>query len=391
MNRRSPPTLLFLFAVAAACHSSGNATPSPDGGEAADAGLDVAEEPSPPASYASVVASSTWQAVTGAPVVTMGAKMDDLYFPSPSVGFAVSGPTASVYKTTDGGATWTSVLTQAGTYFRSALFLDEQHGFVSNLGPIPGSTAITDTNVLYETKNGGTSFQPVTTITGTMPKGICNQTMIDAQHLVALGRVEGPAYLLLSSDGGATWTSKDMNTQFSMLIDAHFVSPTEGILVGGSAGNMYCSIQRTTDGGATWNQVFQSKTQNSLCWKISFPSADVGYVSVQDPPGSLISTVTPSFAKTTDGGKTWTEMPLPASAGSYPGIGMGFITEDIGWVSADDPTAPTFRTTDGGNTWTADTALKSPINRFRFLSPTTAFAIGGTIWRLDVPWTGGDP
>jgi len=84
-------------------------------------------------------------------------------------------------------------------------------------------------------------------------------------------------------------------------------------------------------------------------------------------------------------------MPLENAGTGYAGIGVGFITEDIGWISADDVTAPTLRTIDGGLTWTKDSALLSPINRFRFLGPTTAFAIGATIWHLDVPWTGGDP
>jgi hypothetical protein len=31
-----------------------------------------------------------------------------------------------------------------------------------------------------------------------------------------------------------------------------------------------------------------------------------------------------------------------------------------------------------------------PFSSVRFLTPTTAFAIGGTIWKLDVDWTGGE-
>jgi photosystem II stability/assembly factor-like uncharacterized protein len=92
----------------------------------------------------------------------------------------------------------------------------------------------------------------------------------------------------------------------------------------------------------------------------------------------------PHFVKTTDGGETWVEKQLPAnSQGLYPGIGIGFLTDRIGWVSADDPTLPTYRTLNGGDTWTPDSALESPINRFRF-GRRGAYAIGATIWRLDV-------
>jgi photosystem II stability/assembly factor-like uncharacterized protein len=369
-----------LLGIVVACSSTSTPASPVDAGGQADAATDTspAADVTPvdaAGAYAQAVMGASWKPIAGAPMAPAMAKMDDIYFPSAMVGYAVSGAAATIYKTADGGMTWQVSYKHSGTYFRSLDFIDEQHGFASNLGA-GLAPSITDTNVLYETKDGGATWLPVTTITGPMPSGICNQTQIDAQHLVAVGRVEGPAFFM---------------------IDARFTSPTDGILIGSGPGNIntgsppfYCTIEHTSDGGNTWQTVFTSKTADTLCWKISFPSAQVGYVSVQDAGQSG----PPSFLKTTDGGMTWTEKPLPKNpSGYYLGIGMGFITEDIGWVSADyDGTSPspepTYRTTDGGETWTVDTKLKSPINRFRFLSPTTAFAIGGTIWELSVPAVG---
>jgi photosystem II stability/assembly factor-like uncharacterized protein len=107
----------------------------------------------------------------------------------------------------------------------------------------------------------------------------------------------------------------------------------------------------------------------------------VGYVSVQDASGG-----TGTFAKTTDGGMTWTEKPLYAK--TYAGIGIGFITEKIGWASSEEPTQPTMRTTDGGDTWAPDPTLKSPVNRFRFVDKQTAYAIGGKTYKLTIDWQG---
>jgi photosystem II stability/assembly factor-like uncharacterized protein len=363
-------------------------TPDVEGADAADSAAmgDAASDGS-----AEAGPSYSWQAIPNAPKAPTMGKMDDIYFPSAMIGYAVSGPTSSIYKTSDGGTTWTSVFTHAGTYFRSLLFTDDNNGFASNLGA-GLSPQITDTNVLYRTTDGGMTWTPVaaSAISGPMPSGICNQTKVDAQHLVAVGRVEGPAYLMSSGDGGGTWTSVSLTTQLSMLIDARFKTPMDGIVIGSSPGNIstgnppfYCTVLHTSDGGGTWAPVFTSKTKNSLCWKISFPSDQVGYVSVQDAGGSGPAT----FAKTTDGGQTWTESPLPKGAKSYYlGIGIGFVTEDEGWVSSDydtsGPIAPTYHTTDGGQTWTQDATLQSPINRFRFLDATHGFAIGGTIWKM---------
>jgi hypothetical protein len=332
--------------------------------------------------YEEAVAASSWKKLPKGP--TVFGKQDDIWFLDTKVGFAASGPKFAILKTDDGGDTWNKVFSSPGTYFRALLFTDAQHGFAGNLGA-GLSPDISDANVLYETHDGGVTWAAVTTITGAMPKGICNLTAADSTHLVGVGRANGPAHIIQSSDGGANWVGTDLSQYFNMLIDAHFTSPTEGI-VAGMDKKGHCSIQHTADSGATFDTVFTSTTNSSLCWKLHFPSADVGYVAVQDAitgPGT--------FGKTEDGGKTWTEYPLPVTAkpkAAYPAIGVGFITDKIGWMSAEDPKLPSYRTLDGGMTWTEDTALKSPINRFRFVDKTTAYAIGGAVWKLDVAYMG---
>jgi photosystem II stability/assembly factor-like uncharacterized protein len=387
-------SLGLLFAVGC---SSSNVGQTPDAASAADAGAgadaastaidaEVPADAAPPdaiapdaRSYEEAARASAWAELTNAPKVTMG-KQDDIFFTSPSRGFAVSGPAEKIYKTEDSGESWSTVKTSRGTYFRSVLFVDDQHGFASNLGPIPRS-GITDTNLLYETIDGGGTWNPVTMISGPRPTGICNQTKIDAQHIVAVGRVTGPSYLMSTRDGGATWTSIDLNSKLQMLIDARFTSATEGIVVGGTAANpLKCTILRTTD-GMNFDTVFTSSAANTLCWKISFPSDQVGYVSIQYvDPAATMSTI----AKTTDGGRTWVERPLVA--GSYAAIGVGFITEEVGWIASDDPAQLAYRTIDGGDTWTVDPNLKSPVNRFRFVDRQTAYAIGGTVYKLAIDW-----
>jgi photosystem II stability/assembly factor-like uncharacterized protein len=256
------------------------------------------------------------------------------------------------------------------------------HGFAGNIGA-GLSSAITDATLLYATTDGGGTWVPVTTITGSAAQGVCNFSAVDATHLFAVGRANAPAHLLHSSDGGATWVATDANTYFSMIIDAHFFSATEGVVAGMDPSMTYCTIQRTTDGGATFVPVFTSKTSMSLCWKLHFPSSQVGYAAVQDTasgPGT--------FAKTMDGGKTWQELPLPKLSqpnAGYSAIGVGFITEEIGWMAAEDATLPAYRTFDGGMTWEKDPALKSPINRFRFVDAHTAYAVGGAVWKLTLP------
>ena len=113
--------------------------------------------------------------------------------------------------------------------------------------------------MLYETQDGGATWAPVTNITGPAPKGICNINVVDSTHLVAVGRANGPSFVLSSSDAGATWTSIDVSAKLMMLVDARFTSPTEGLLVGMNQ-TQVCSVFHTSDGGKTLDEVCREHT-----------------------------------------------------------------------------------------------------------------------------------
>jgi len=370
---------LLLFVSLFAC--SDNASNPDDAGDdaAADVPVDTFVDPNTP--YEHAVLASTWTKLANGPTVSGGAKQDDVFFLDAMNGWVASGPQSALYKTTNGGDTWTKAFTHTGTYFRAIAVTDAMHGFAGNIGA-GLSSSITDTNILYATSDGGANWAPVTTITGAPASGVCNFSIVDAMHLFAVGRANGPANLLSSTDGGASWASIDLSATFMMVIDAHFKSATEGWVAGMDVKG-FANVAHTTNAGQSFDTVFTSKTPNSLVWKMSFPSDQVGYVAVQDATQGP-----PTFAKTVNGGQTWTESPLPQQGASsknpYPAIGVGFITENVGWMSPEDSTLPTYVTTNGGDTWTVDPALKSPVNRFRFVDKNTAYAVGAAVWKLSV-------
>ncbi len=390
---------LYLLALGVAspllscisCSSTSAATPQGQSDAGSSLTADSGTSPPPDAeapdastarTYAERVAEASWQAIPGAPTLSQG-KMDDMFMLSTTTGFAVSGQTGDVLKTTDAWKTSKAVLSSTTAFFRSVYFLTPEHGFVGQLG-VGLDPSISDPNLMYETKDGGANWKPVTTITGSSAKGICNFTALDANHILAVGRTNGPAHVLSSSDAGANWTSRDLGAQLSMLIDAHMVSATEHIIVGRSAdAAATCTALRTTDGGASYTKVFAAAAKDSLCWKIDFPSANVGYIANQQGPKGP-----PAFAKTTDAGKTWVEMPLPLHASAtagYAALSVTFATDDIGWMTGNRASLPSYRTVDGGQTWQVDAALKGPINRMRVVDANTVFAIGGTVWALEIP------
>ena len=342
-----------------------------------------------PSPTAPVAAAAAWQKLA---TESYRGKQDDIFFVTPDLGWYVNG-SGKIYRTKDGGITWEKQLDKPGTYFRCVAFLDANHGFAGNIGTdyFPG---VTDTTPLYETKNAGATWQPVTTITGAPVKGLCalfvlrqpfiNAGVLDYKTvLFAGGRVGSPAVFLRSDDAGASWTATDMSEHCAMILDVHFRNSREGIICAGSDADVQASnalILRTVDGGKTWQKVYQSDRPYELTWKAAFPTNKVGYVTVQSyNPDKTVSKR--YVAKTTDGGATWQEQ-LLADDPACNEFGVGFTDAETGWVGG---TQSGYETHDGGATW-GKVSMGQAVNKIRLLHTpdgVVGYAIGVSVYKFD--------
>lgn len=333
-------------------------------------------------------APSPWQKLATEPY---SGKQDDVFFVTPERGWYVNGA-GRIYKTVDGGKSWVKQLDKPGTYFRCIAFLDEKRGFAGNIGPdyFPG---VTDTMPLYETRDGGATWSAVTNLRGPRVTGLCaieivRQPFINAGQLEerrtiwAGGRVGGPALLLRSDDDGASWESTDLSAQCGMILDVKFVSAKVGFVCAASSSEVQKShalILMTRDGGKTWVKKYESSRLYELTWKGSFPSENVGYVTIQSyNPDKAASQR--YVAKTSDGGETWTEVPLIEDA-RVREFGIAFADENHGWVGG---LQTSFETTDGGKSW-KPVAMGVAVNKIRLLKTPTGlvgYAIGVELYKL---------
>ena len=317
----------------------------------------------------SLKAQSSWKALPNAPTTS---RHDDGFFINENLGWVVG--RGKIWKTTDGGNSWKNQFDSGTIYFRSIGFLDSLTGVAGNLGTneFGGQT---DTNLIFRTTNGGTSWNPVNNFIGPKPRGICGLNVINDSIIVGVGRVRGPVYFLKSTDKGATWVTKSMSNYAADLMDIYFTSPDSGFVVGGNGAPNETSngiILHTTDGGATWKNVFTSSQTGEWCWKINFPSKNIGYTSLQRDTGKVVN-----FVKTTDGGKTWQENFLKSNG--YYVQGIGFINDSVGWAGG-NTTYTTLETTDGGSSW-HDANFGKRVNRIRRINNSVAYAMGETIYK----------
>lgn len=319
-------------------------------------------------------------------------KQDDIAFVNEDVGWYVNGY-GNIYHTEDAGDTWQKQLEKKGSFFRAIGFIDEQTGFVGTVGTdyFPN---VTDTIPLYGTKDGGETWNPVA-YSGPYVKGICAIDIVKEQfinhgeidfryHIYAVGRVGSPANIIVSNDSGKTWKSSELNSDAKMLFDIKMFDKNVGIACAATSediANSNALILKTTDGGKSWKKVYQSTRPFETTWKTSFPTRDVGYVTIQsyNPDPNVVQQ---RIAKTIDGGDTWFEIDLVKDNKARQ-FGIGFIDPDRGYVGTMNQG---YETVNGGETW-SPVDLGKGCNKIRIYEKPNGekfgYAIGVDVLKLE--------
>ena len=309
-----------------------------------------------------------WRPLPSAVTNIDNQRFDDVFFINENVGWAANGAYAAVYKTTDGGATWATQLTEESLggnyYFRNIEFLNENIGFLGTLN-----------SLFLKTIDGGTNWIPVTNLP-VNPGAICGLDTVGTSTVYGCGAYFSPALIIKSTDSGASWTSIDMSPYATALVEIQFLDENIGYASGATASGGV--ILKTTDGGLTWASIYNSNIAGEYVWKLQILSSNTnvlfGSVEANAPNnGKMIRSL--------DSGVNWISKEVPFTSVQA----VGFLTENYGWMggytSSLGTNFPFMETQDGGDTWT-DIGVGSNLNRIFFLSNTLAYASGATIYKF---------
>ncbi len=296
-------------------------------------------------------AQGFWLQLPNAP--TGLGRFDDVFFLNENLGWAANGPSSQVYKTTDGGETWTFQFDPGG-YLRNIEFLDENIGF---LGSLDGT--------FYKTTDGGDNWTTVNLPSN--PPAICGLDTVGNSTVYGCGAWFEPAYIIKSTDSGETWEYTDMSAYADALVEILFIDEQTGFVSGNAPSGGV--ILKTTDGGATWIPIFNSGTSGDYVWKMQLMENNTIMF------GSIQSNVQGKITKSLDSGLTWEMFDVPDDFVQA----VGFQTPDRGWIGGHN--SGFYETNDGGQTWNS-IGLGDSLNRIFWLNPNLGYASGVSIYKF---------
>lgn len=211
----------------------------------------------------------------------------------------------TVYVTQDGGASF-----QTTRYFTPGANVSFEDGFFSSLN----TCYLTSKKYIWKSVNGGITYDTIYNFP--IPQGYNSLFFLND----ATGWVFKSDGIYKTGDGGLSW---NLSKAFNMATGAvEFTDLNTGFAV--ASENNSVSVFKTTNGGSTWQVIYQPLLFTNNLSDIDFLSSSVGYFSMEN-----------RIYKTTDGGSTWNVVVALVNRNF---VEIHFNDLNHGWASANDGT-----------------------------------------------------
>lgn len=286
-----------------------------------------------------------------------------IYFLNENVGY-IAGFDGSMYKTIDGGNSWTALNTNTSLPLYDIYFLNNNEGFaVGGKDNCGGTGCVPEGAIIIHTKDGGqtwnqSSFAPSEKIE---LRSICFASD-------SLGFTVGDGLILSTRDRGANWQETKINNLGGVMLDVKFINDKKGLIA-----CTFGKLLKTIDGGINWN--------------VSSPFPAIGANSLALVNENLIFTAGyTNLMKSSNFGSTWSDLP------NYPTdiFKLLFTSENIGYAfgrgeySGGDfghNYGSIYFTIDGGSSWKGNKKIAAVglIQSASFPALNVGYAISGNV------------
>ena len=203
-----------------------------------------------------------------------------------------------------------------------------------------------DNGTLMKTTDAGATWQQVN-----LPSFFYNTQIRNLNFTDNLtGYIAQGKQVYKTADGGGSWNASVL-LNVGTLQGTHFVEQSCGFAFG-----CYESLAKTTDAGATWTAISYSPMSSLHYSYMDFAGSENGYLVAQDwyYEEAVVR-------KTTDGGLTWSNVPVPDEINYVSGLEV--LSANELWIGAGNAfwnpqtgySARAYHSTDGGITWTTHT------------------------------------
>lgn len=278
-------------------------------------------------------------------------------------------PSGDVWRSSDGGATWTKVSTSPpdedgwGGRFATASVVLPGGGGLLLMG---GCCRYGRRRDVWKTTDGGESWTCVIRRSGWNDRFEASVACLPNGDLMVLGGETSARTaqgwtgvrcneVWRSSDGGATWVLATAEAGWTKRAQAVSVVLPDGDLVvlGGDDGAPRCDVWRSSDGGVTW---VQATAEAEWGARVGFSAGCLANGDLVVMGGELKNDVW----KSSDKGETWTEVTPHAEWWTRRDFALAVMPNDamlvMGGLHNGGKKNDVWRSLDGGATWTEVTA-----------------------------------
>jgi hypothetical protein len=261
---------------------------------------------------------------------------------------------------------WVLKFTAAGKVFKDISFATAQVGYI-----------VTELGGVYKTTNGGSNWTSVMNLG--FPYYWYGVHALAADTVVIAGfNNQGnisTGVVRWSYNGGTTWTGDivlHIPSGVGWLSHVHFFDKNKGVVSAEFSGGMHY----TTNGG-----------KDSTGWTYVQVNSDLGWFSgnLDAKPDGNVFTTGIHFAHSTDFGVTWTS---GAPADNVFDGGVNFVDNNLqlgltgGGSISPSVSGWLHRTTDGGSAWSARlNTFPYPIRSVKYFNDSLMFAVGGNLYQ----------